>query len=226
MVQQLFKSACYAGDLSSIPGLGRSPGEEKGYPLQYSGVEKSLDCIVHGVVKSRTQLSDFHFHYEISYLKWAQKTVLHRTTGSCTSGIFKPTEHYLCIFSFFKTTSWEGKCSGRVSAENRWWSPFSSLTGFSKGIFSKMKARLRQSHRGQCSVSGQITVGSWRGERRERFPELRNRTIVAAGLQVRSYVLEGTARLQQRRREVSRKIISFSPLPSDLSLCIPAAEFN
>ena len=47
------ESACNAGDLSSIPGLGRSPGEEKGYPLQYSGVEKSLDCIVHGVVKSR-----------------------------------------------------------------------------------------------------------------------------------------------------------------------------
>ena len=63
------ESTCDTGDPGSIPGLGRSPGEEKGYPLQYSGVEKSLDCIVHGVVKSRTQLSDFHFHYEISYLK-------------------------------------------------------------------------------------------------------------------------------------------------------------
>ena len=54
------ESACEAGDLSSIPGLGRSPGERKGYPLQYSGLENSLDCIVHGVAKSRTQLSDFH----------------------------------------------------------------------------------------------------------------------------------------------------------------------
>ena len=43
-----------AGDLGLIPGLGRSPGEGKGYPLQYSGLENSMDCIVHGVAKSRT----------------------------------------------------------------------------------------------------------------------------------------------------------------------------
>ena len=55
------KSACNAGDLGSIPGLGRSPGEGKGYPLQYSGLENSMDCKVHGVPKNRTQLSDFHF---------------------------------------------------------------------------------------------------------------------------------------------------------------------
>ena len=54
------ESACEAGDLSSIPGLGRSPGERKGYPLRYSGLENSLECIVHGVAKSRTQLRDFH----------------------------------------------------------------------------------------------------------------------------------------------------------------------
>ena len=42
-------------------GLGRSPGEEKGYPLQYSGLENSMDCTVLGVEKSRTRLSDFHF---------------------------------------------------------------------------------------------------------------------------------------------------------------------
>ena len=51
--------ACNAGDLGLIPGLGRSPGEGKGYPLQYSGLENSMDCIVHGVAKSRTRLSDF-----------------------------------------------------------------------------------------------------------------------------------------------------------------------
>ena len=50
------------GDPGSIPGLGRASGEGKGYPLQYSGLENSMDCIVHGVAKSRTQLSDFHFH--------------------------------------------------------------------------------------------------------------------------------------------------------------------
>ena len=54
------------GDLGLVPGLGRSPGEGKGYPLQYSGLENSMDCVVHGVAKSREQLSDFtftfHFH--------------------------------------------------------------------------------------------------------------------------------------------------------------------
>ena len=48
------ESACNAGDLGSTPGLGRSPGEGKGYPLQYSGLENSMDCVVHGVGKSQT----------------------------------------------------------------------------------------------------------------------------------------------------------------------------
>ena len=55
------ESACKVGDLDLNPGLGRSPGEGKGYPLQYSGLQNSMDCIVHGVTKSRTRLSDFHF---------------------------------------------------------------------------------------------------------------------------------------------------------------------
>ena len=53
------------GDLGLIPGLGRFPGEGKGYPLQYSGLENSMDCIVHQVAKSWIQLSDFHFHFPI-----------------------------------------------------------------------------------------------------------------------------------------------------------------
>jgi len=48
------ESTCYAGDPGSIPGLGRSPGEGKGYPLQYSSLENSMDCIVHQVAKSQT----------------------------------------------------------------------------------------------------------------------------------------------------------------------------
>ena len=47
--------------LGSVPGLGRSPGEGNDYPLQYSGLENSMDCVVLGVAKSQTQLSDFHF---------------------------------------------------------------------------------------------------------------------------------------------------------------------
>ena len=55
------ESASNAGDLGSIPGLGRFPGEGKGYPLQYSDLENFMDSIVHGVANSLTQLSDFHY---------------------------------------------------------------------------------------------------------------------------------------------------------------------
>ena len=57
------ESACNAGDLDSIARLGRSHGEGKGYPLQYSGLENSMDCIIRGVTKSRTRLSDFHLDF-------------------------------------------------------------------------------------------------------------------------------------------------------------------
>ena len=60
------ESACNVGDLGSIPGSGRSPGEGEGYPLQYSGLENSMDCMVHGVTESRTRLSDFYFHVTFS----------------------------------------------------------------------------------------------------------------------------------------------------------------
>ena len=55
------KSACNAGDLGLILGLGGSPRDGKDYPLQYSGLENSMDCIVHRVAKSWTRLSDFHY---------------------------------------------------------------------------------------------------------------------------------------------------------------------
>ena len=62
------ESTCNAGDLGSIPGLGRSPGEGKGYPLQHSGLENSMDCVVHGVAKSQTWLGNLHFHFMLG--KW------------------------------------------------------------------------------------------------------------------------------------------------------------
>ena len=64
------ESTCHTGDLSSIPGLGKSPGEGKGYPLQYSGLENSMECIVHGIIKSWTWLSDFHFYIYIYIYIW------------------------------------------------------------------------------------------------------------------------------------------------------------
>ena len=57
------ESTCNVGDLGSIPGLGRSPEEGNGYPLQYSGLENSMDCIGHRVAKSPIGLSNFHFHH-------------------------------------------------------------------------------------------------------------------------------------------------------------------
>ena len=57
------ESVCNAGDLGSIPELGRSPGEGKGYPLQYSGLVNSMEYTVPGTAESGTQVSDFHFHF-------------------------------------------------------------------------------------------------------------------------------------------------------------------
>ena len=50
------------------PWVRKIPGEWKGYPLQYSGLENSTDCKVHGVAKSRTGLSNFDFHFHTQYI--------------------------------------------------------------------------------------------------------------------------------------------------------------
>ena len=63
------ESTCNAGDLGWIPGLGRSPGGGNGYPLQHSGLENSMNCMVHGVAKSQTPLSDFHFHFSLCLIE-------------------------------------------------------------------------------------------------------------------------------------------------------------
>ena len=63
------ESTCNAGDPGSIPGLGRSSGEGKGYSLQYFGLEKSMVCIFHGVPKSWTRLRDFSFTFHFHALE-------------------------------------------------------------------------------------------------------------------------------------------------------------
>ena len=65
------ESACNAGDLGLIPGLGRSPGEGKGYPLQYSGLENSKDCIDHGVGRRESDTTEqlsLHFIMKLVHL--------------------------------------------------------------------------------------------------------------------------------------------------------------
>ena len=61
------ESACNVGYLGSIPGLGRSPGEGKGYPLQYSGLENSMGCIIHAVAESDTTEPE---RLSLSLLRW------------------------------------------------------------------------------------------------------------------------------------------------------------
>ena len=65
-------SACNVGDLGSIPGSGSSPGEGNGYPLQYSGLENSLDCIVHGLQRVGVNWATFtHSWFTLLYSrKW------------------------------------------------------------------------------------------------------------------------------------------------------------
>ena len=74
------ESACSAEDLGQIPGLGRSHGEGNGYPLQYSGLENSMDCIVNGVTKESDiteQLSYTHVEYCSGGFKKGRTTELH-----------------------------------------------------------------------------------------------------------------------------------------------------
>ena len=97
------------GDLASIPGLGRSPGGGKGYPLQYSGLENSMDWIVHGVTKSWTRLSDFHIKKQktVYFFAVLLKDIL-RFTGNISSvplmnNLLKPLTTFPCrnyIFFF------------------------------------------------------------------------------------------------------------------------------
>ena len=61
------ESTCSVRDLGSIPGLGRSPGGGHGNPLPYSCLENSIDCIVHGVAKCQTRLSDFLFDFQRTF---------------------------------------------------------------------------------------------------------------------------------------------------------------
>ena len=79
------ESACNVGDLGLIPGLGRSPGQGNGYPLQCSGLESFMDCIVHGVAKSQTWLSNFHLH-PLQY-SWASLVAqLVKNPDACNTG--------------------------------------------------------------------------------------------------------------------------------------------
>ena len=109
MARLVKESACNVGDLGLVPGLERSPGEGNGGPLQYSGLENSMNCIVHGVTKSRTQLSDFHVYFiqsrlTMHILSWTicvQEVLdLLRLSVSQLSGISPLTKEWVSEMSY------------------------------------------------------------------------------------------------------------------------------
>ena len=88
------ESACSVGDLDSIPGLGRSLGEGDGYPLQYSGLENSMDGIDYGVAKSWTWLSDFHFHFnDERFGALFEESQAPQSTFQFNTGLIAPKSH-------------------------------------------------------------------------------------------------------------------------------------
>ena len=95
------ESTCKAGDLGSIPGLGRSPGEEKGCPLQYSGLENSMDYSP-WVAKTQTQLSNFHFTSCSQRLRVSKNKFLRSLLNICTawgmSGLLDIQEYFYILF--------------------------------------------------------------------------------------------------------------------------------
>ena len=87
------ESAYNVGDLGSVPELGRSPGEGNGYPLQYSGLENSMDCVVHEVAKSQTQLSLSllyvkHLFPLVTYKFFSLSLIFSNLTTMCLGEIF------------------------------------------------------------------------------------------------------------------------------------------
>ena len=89
-----------------IPRLGRSPGEVKGYQFQYSGLENSMDCVVHGVAQTQTRLSNFHFTYMLLYIKQITSKELLYSPGRNTQylvitckGEDSEKTRYICMYS-------------------------------------------------------------------------------------------------------------------------------
>ena len=106
-----------------IPGLGRSPGEGKGYPLQYSGLENSMDCIVHGVAKSQTWLSDFH---SLTHLLLGRKAMTNLNSILKSRDITLPTRVHIVKAMVFPVVrygyeSWTiKKADHRIDALELW----------------------------------------------------------------------------------------------------------
>ena len=136
------ESAYYAGDLGSIPGLRRSPGEGKGYLLPYSGLENSMDCRVHGVAKSGTWLSDLHFHFHFQEKRNQEFLLGSRKLASTCQGLRTLNSYYLfpccCSLStslcFHKPPRWASPAATLVLGAM--WLPFPASLPLIPGLHS------------------------------------------------------------------------------------------
>ena len=157
--------------------MGRSPGEGKGYPIQYSGLENSMDCIVHGVIKSWTQLSDFQFHFHFqgisgfsveNGLKWANRSPEQsqqpREDDSCTAMVILVVMVSECIL---KVDSTEFSDELNVECEHK-----RGIKGHSKTfISSKWKS-------GVYISWGQDYVKHWFGKMEEGIGSMRCKMLM------------------------------------------------
>ena len=100
------------GDLGLFPGLGRSPGEGKGHSLQYSGLENSMDCMVHGVAKCQAQLSTEHKHsfyivlafYHRKHQKQFHRDISQETYSEYHACVYVLSRYLFCLlFALLKT---------------------------------------------------------------------------------------------------------------------------
>ena len=114
------ESVCNAGDLGSIPGLGRSPGEGIGYPLQYSYLENSMDCIVHGVTKNQTWSED-----KASACNAGDLGSIPGLGRSPREGNGNPLQ-YSCLENLMDRGAWRATVHG-VAMSQTWLSDFSWL---------------------------------------------------------------------------------------------------
>ena len=110
------ESVCNVGDPGSVPGLGRSLGEGNSYPLQYSGLENSMDCIVHGVAKSQTRLSEFNFQY----------THTHKHIHTNTDSTYTHTQTLAYVDTYTRVETYHTHTHTRTHTAQSWYQTVSA----------------------------------------------------------------------------------------------------
>ena len=148
------ESTCNVGALSSIPGLRRSPGEGKGYPLQYSGLENSTDCIVHGVARVRHNWATFtSLEHSLAlplggalpFLGTGMKIELFQSCGHCW------------IFQIW----WHIECSTFTASSFRIWNSSTVIPSSPLVLFIVMLPKAHLTSHSRMSGSRWVITPSW-----------------------------------------------------------------